>query len=325
MKTYRFLNSARGIVPFRTFAIRSVFAFWMLGVFVSLSSGADTRASIRGATRSSDGRPIPGAVILVHAEDGSSDQTYMSGRDGEFVAADVKPGLYRVFASKEGFLNSPATVQVVPRQTTRVEFALQSAQAPSESAILKAFEATQKRIESLEAELKKVKADANAALVQSSHAAPADPSAGAYTPSISAVVASLGKPLVGALPSSAAGKLTPVDEKNTVASNTPPLYIPMAVPEAAPVPQATPAPATPPAPTFPEALQAPAPGPAIDLDTPFAFARLHVAEWHFPQQGRGVGYEILYPGSPIRHPLHDGLQSTEGPHHGWGDREFPVR
>ena len=39
--------------------------------------------------------------------------------------------------------------------------------------------------------------------------------------------------------------------------------------------------------------------------------RLHLAQWHAAQQRHGAGYEILHPGSPVRHALHGGFQSTD--------------
>ena len=51
--------------------------------------------------------------------------------------------------------------------------------------------------------------------------------------------------------------------------------------------------------------------------------RLYLAQRHPAQQRHGAGYEVLHPGSPIRHSLHGGLQSADGPHHGRVDRVVP--
>jgi hypothetical protein len=213
MKFYMTVNSARGVLALCT-----------LAAAVSLAQGAGTDigktavqsrlASLSGVTRSFDGQPLPGTLIVVHAVDGSGDRTATSGTGGDFSIQDLKPGQYQAVASKEGFLSSPATVQVAPLTTTRMDLSLQRVPALGESAVLKEFDSMRKHIEQLEAELHRVKADSDAALAASRP-----------------LVASLGNPPI---PYPQAGK-TPVPPPPTPVA--PPYHI---LPEALQAPDATP-------------------------------------------------------------------------------------
>ena len=50
----------------------------------------------------------------------------------------------------------------------------------------------------------------------------------------------------------------------------------------------------------PEALQAPAPAPAVDTQTPFAVRRSRLDEWHRPRHDTDLRHQVLHARSPLR-------------------------
>jgi hypothetical protein len=49
---------------------------------------------IRGVALRPDGAPLPEAQVLVHNQSDNTDQNVVSGPDGSFMAANLKPGRY---------------------------------------------------------------------------------------------------------------------------------------------------------------------------------------------------------------------------------------
>jgi hypothetical protein len=198
--------------------------------------------ALRGVALDAAGQPLAMASVAIHSTDGSADRDVVSDRDGVFAADRLKPGPYRITASKEGLGSSPATtVQVVRDQTARPYLVLAEkpastmppASAPAPLTVEQELQAMKDRIAALEAELKE-------------------------------------RPAVGAAPAGAAAPPSP-DAAATVPHEEQSLVDP-------PKPQTggkAPVPAVPPAPVpaavTPDALQAPEPGPAVDNVTPFAF------------------------------------------------------
>jgi len=248
---------------------------------------------IHGVTLRPDGVPLPEAQVLIHNQNDNTDQSVVSGPDGAFAAVNLKPGQYTLIASKEGFLTSSAAVQLKAHENLRMALALSArdtvaATAPrqagpvpagrpvptaafAEAKTLEAMqerierlEAMQQRIEQLEANLKREEAKVDAALTASRQPPTAPASAAAARPADQHTAA----PEL-TLYASLATPSFPVTPVNAPA----PLALPgPAAPQAAaPVPQQAATPAAPAAPTIPEALQAPAPGPAVDNFTPFAY------------------------------------------------------
>src|ERR1700680_3472364 len=138
--------------------VRLLAALFVAGVFAWAGDNPPALASVRGATRSGDGLPIPGVHIIAHRVEDNSDSTVTSGADGTFAVDELKPGQYRISASKAGFISLPITLQLSPLETIHVEFPLELAGTSVESALLKGFESMQRRIEQLEAELQQMKA-----------------------------------------------------------------------------------------------------------------------------------------------------------------------
>src|SRR5580698_6147457 len=133
--------------------VRASLALFVAGAFGWAGDDSSAPASLRGGTHSVDGLPIPGVHILAHRVEDNSDSMVTSGADGTFFVDELKPGEYRVSASKSGFVSLPVTLQLAPHETTHIEFPLQLAGGSVESALLKGFESMQKRMEQLEIEL----------------------------------------------------------------------------------------------------------------------------------------------------------------------------
>ena len=67
-----------------------------------------TFGDLRGVTRDPSGLPLPSAQVTVHSLDENTDRRAVSGDDGTFTVENLKPGHYRLTASKEGFQLSQA-------------------------------------------------------------------------------------------------------------------------------------------------------------------------------------------------------------------------
>jgi hypothetical protein len=241
--------------------VRVLMALSVAGVFAWAGDDSSALASLRGATRSVDGLPIPGVHIIAHRVEDNSDSLVTSGADGTFAVDELKPGQYRISTSKAGFVSLPVTLQLSAHETTHIEFPLQLAGSSVESALLKGFESMQKRMEQLEAELQQMKATVSESAIAGSGTVAKESDRRDTTQ----------LPLVASLNPVAAAPPT-----------IPSTYTPQALsPSQTPTPQqsggragpvATPAtPVAPPDHRLPEALQAPDAPPAVDNYTPFAF------------------------------------------------------
>ncbi|MGA2736156.1 MAG: outer membrane beta-barrel protein [Bryobacteraceae bacterium] len=238
--------------------------------WTTIAAYAQVGASVvRGVTLRPDGAPLPEAQVLIHNQTDNSDQSVVSGPDGAFVAANLKPGRYTLIASKEGFLTSSAALQLKAHESASVALALsaramvaatapvQPVAAPAE-AQTKTLEAMQERIERLEAMQKRIEQlEAELNQVKSQAAAPATKQTAQELP----LYASLGTPSLGSL-------------ATRPAPPAPPLIagIPPAGPasENTGAPVTTPGPAASPAQDTPATPQAPPAAPAVDNVTPFA-------------------------------------------------------
>src|SRR5580698_3582012 len=102
-------------------SVRLLVGLFIAGVSAWAGDDSSALASLRGATRSVDGLPIPGVHIIAHRVDDSSDSSVSSGADGTFAVDELKPGQYRISASKAGFVSAPIALKLSPRETTHVE------------------------------------------------------------------------------------------------------------------------------------------------------------------------------------------------------------
>jgi hypothetical protein len=210
------------------------------------AAGTPSFGVLHGVTKGPDGQSVFGAQVTVQNVDEKITRTVLSGSDGNFLIADLKPGAYRLTARAEGIgAASPATVQIAQNQVTYADVELSQpgqlgataeASAPpesglksrtaappvSEASVVAELEAMKARIELLEAELLRQRSQQRT--------------------SSAVVVEATAKPVP--------------DDAQTARAG---------LPTTAPVPVA------PPAPVIPEALQAPVSTLGVDNFTPFAY------------------------------------------------------
>jgi hypothetical protein len=209
---------------------------------------------LHGVAKGPDGQSLLGVQITVQNAEEKIRRTVVSGSNGNFLIADLKPGQYSLTARAEGIgAASPATVEIAQNQVTYANVQLGAAEAPtppagasvpdsglktrsaapvlSESSVAAELAAMKARIELLEAELKR----------QSSREAAREPLVAAAKPA----------------PGIATAAMAPAPD----AAQAPPSGLPATPPT----------PVAPPAPVIPEALQAPEATPGVDNFTPFAY------------------------------------------------------
>jgi hypothetical protein len=114
-------------------------------------------ATLHGVTAKADGSPIASARVLIRRIDDDTDVTIISGFDGAFFVPNLKPGRYEVKAMHGGLQSPAAAVVLAARQDLKVDLALAATAETSADispAVAKRLEAMEARIEQLEAELK---------------------------------------------------------------------------------------------------------------------------------------------------------------------------
>ncbi len=135
---------------------------------------------------------IAGVTISAKNLSEDPDGSAVSGADGRFLLADLKPGRYQVTASKTGYDSTPSvTLEVMPQQYVSVTFTLRPLPNTVEGlmdnpevppAVAKALETMQKRIEQLEVELRSRPALATPAMVAAIPTPPTQPAPIAAAP-----------------------------------------------------------------------------------------------------------------------------------------------
>jgi len=246
-------------------------------VFTGIASGEPANVpdhyasgALRGVARDPDGGPLSQARVTVHSVADSSDVTVVSGIDGAFSVASLRPGPYQVSATAEGFSALAAVaVTVMNHQTAQIDVSLaRSATEPGMSpAVARALESMQKRIDQLEAELKsrntqerqelaaEVPAEGNDQPPRTLLATiTKDPSA------ISIEPGTLARPVDQALISSNAAMPMPTPTTASAAPQAGKAVVPTPPTQIAPKEH-----------TLPEALEAPVATEGVDYSTPFAF------------------------------------------------------
>jgi hypothetical protein len=216
--------------------------------------------AIAGVVRGSASVPIGGAMVTVARADGKGIWTTISGTDGIYSIPNVAPGEYLVTLQAEGYPDTVSELQITAGRATRTDVmmagngtpqpAVNSAKSSTPSMAAATAKAAPPRNNSTEgvwARLLKPRPTTSRDVTK---------------PSSQTEVASLRPPPLAAFGLPAAR--TPIADIGS------PLPAPQDAP--APPPQAAPAPTAPAAPSLPDALSSPAPGPAVDNFTPFAFA-----------------------------------------------------
>src|SRR5271166_2479046 len=135
---------------------------WMALNFVSVQAQSPL-GTLHGVTVNADGTPIASTPVVMHRTDDNTDRTVISGFDGAFSVSNLKPGRYEVKATKGELHSSPSTIDLAASQDLRVDLALAANTtttdiSPAVAKKLEAMEAMEARmaarIEQLEAELK---------------------------------------------------------------------------------------------------------------------------------------------------------------------------
>src|SRR5271166_5569153 len=91
-------------------------------------------SAIHGVTVRPDGVALPDAQVVIHNQSDNSDWTVVSGPNGAFVAANLKPGQYQLITSKEGFFTSSAVLRLKAHENLQVELALSARRTDSAAA-----------------------------------------------------------------------------------------------------------------------------------------------------------------------------------------------
>ena len=79
---------------------------WMALNLVSVQAQSPL-GTLHGVTANADGTPLASTPVVIHRTDDNTDRTIISGFDGTFSFANLKPGRYEVKAIK-GELRRPA-------------------------------------------------------------------------------------------------------------------------------------------------------------------------------------------------------------------------
>ena len=109
--------------------VSGIVAASLLGLPVSLNAQS-TFGSIRGITQDQTGALLPQALVTLHNVDENSDATMSSDASGNYVFENIRPGHYRVSATKEGFAKAVVDkVELAARQDIRLELKLALATA----------------------------------------------------------------------------------------------------------------------------------------------------------------------------------------------------
>jgi len=138
-----------------------------LAVLPIPASAQELSGRIGGVTKNwANNQPVARVRLTAHNVHDGTDLTVVSGPDGSFTFATLKPGQYEVAAFRDGFVKSTATVEVPSPGTYRVDFLLAAERSPSveantsapvsdpsTSAVMGELAAMKERIAQLEAAL----------------------------------------------------------------------------------------------------------------------------------------------------------------------------
>jgi hypothetical protein len=228
MKAYRGFRMVRVVLIFGASAVLIAHSL--------AAADAPPAGSLRGVAVDAAGARLADVHVTIHSPGGSDERELLSGSDGTFIANGLKPGTYRVTASKGELVTSGATVVEVARNEAS-DASVTLAKSAAAPPLTEREEQLLARIDRLEERLAAMEGEGKAGRAGSPIAA--------------------GKP-----PAAKSGAEAPTAPPTTADAPSPEKQGP-----------APPAP-TPPAaaPSLPEALQAPDATTGVDNFTPFAFA-----------------------------------------------------
>jgi hypothetical protein len=140
-------------------------------IAAELPSGAaavmPSYGALHGVAKGPNGQGVLGAQVTLQDVDRKIKRTVVSGSEGNFLIADLKPGEYRLTARADGLgLAQPATVEIAQNQVTNANIQLAAAESPAQPAessapaapelsVAAELAAMKARIEVLEAQLKR--------------------------------------------------------------------------------------------------------------------------------------------------------------------------
>jgi hypothetical protein len=135
---------------------------------------AQSLGGVVGVTQDAGGRALPGVRVTAQSAAGQVEHTVMSGGDGNFLIADLKPGRYQLTATAQGLATAaPATIEIAQNQLTRANVQLARVDASvAEASVVAELESMKARIEQLEAELKQRREQARQTTAEALPAAP---------------------------------------------------------------------------------------------------------------------------------------------------------
>lgn len=105
---------------FRTAIVTTVVFAALLGN-IPVSQAQSTLGTITGTVIDASGAVVPGATVAVIHQSTQVERTTISAADGTYLVSNLDAGAYSVRASLSGFTDSVQQVQLLARQTLRLE------------------------------------------------------------------------------------------------------------------------------------------------------------------------------------------------------------
>lgn len=107
-------------------------AAFILFTMLPLSLHAQTAASLRGTIRDSQGKPVAGATVQLHANDAALNQTARTDSKGNFAFLALHGGVYQLRAEMPGLGAAEiAALFLGPNETKNLDLALQPLKKPA--------------------------------------------------------------------------------------------------------------------------------------------------------------------------------------------------
>ncbi|HZF39818.1 MAG TPA: TonB-dependent receptor, partial [Blastocatellia bacterium] len=101
------------------------YMFILLAVCVNSASAQSTFGSVLGTAKDASGSVVPNATVKIINVDENASRTVTTNSNGDYEAANMKPGRYRIEVTASGFqLFTTSEVTLVARQTLRVDATL---------------------------------------------------------------------------------------------------------------------------------------------------------------------------------------------------------
>lgn len=107
--------------------------FILLAVCVGVSVAQSTFGSMLGTVKDASGNVIPNATVKITNVDENTSRTVTTNDNGDYEAANMKPGRYRIEVTATGFQPfKTSEVALVARQTLRIDASLSAGQVTAQ-------------------------------------------------------------------------------------------------------------------------------------------------------------------------------------------------